>query len=501
LIFKVMFLKKIRLLSLVLSLALTACLFTGCDSSGDEYIYLDIKTKPTTVDAQIAKTDEELLIVRNIYEGLLRKNNKGEIVKGVCESYSKDGLVYTFTIRDNAAWADGTDLTADDFVFGFGRGVSKNVDAPFASRLYSIKNAREIREGKADASTLGVVAKGTKTVQITLCEEDDSFLDTLTSSICMPCNKIFFDASEGKYGLYKDYVLSNGSYRLTKWNSEDFGIRLYKNEEYTGDFVAKNGAVFISCHDEEKDGTTSKLFEKKSFDICFADNGEVDSLTKLGAKTFSVPNICWVMTLSNEYSSDIRQAFLGGITTDVYKNKLPTGFTAATSIYPPILNLQASNGVGIIPYDIEKSKQLFSAAVSLYADKQFPDAQLYYYSDEQILPAVRAIMGHYQQNLCAFVNMTPAKHPEELSTELKEHSLQFAVFPVVAKSTNVSEYLENFGISSSDAVSAQASLLGQQNLIPIAYEDTDICYNECLSNAYCDNENGYIDFSYFVKKD
>jgi len=494
-------LKKYKILSLALSAFLIMSLFSGCKKTGDEYIYLDIKNKPCSVDAQVAETDEELLIVRNIYEGLLRKNDNGEIVNGVCEGYTKNGLEYTFNIRENVTWADDTPLTANDFVFAFRRAVSKNVDAPFVSRLFCIENAKAIHNGNLDVSALGVIATDEKTLTIKLTNDDGNFLNTLTSSICMPCNEAFFNETQGKYGLYADCVLSNGSYRLAKWNSEDFGIRLYKNEKYNGDFIAKNGAVFISSHDEEKDGTTSKLFEKETFDICFADNGEVDSLTKLGAKTFSVPNICWVMTLGNDYSANIRKSFLGAFSSSIYEGKLPTGFTVANSIYPPILDAASANGVAMPDYNLENAKQMFSNEVASLKDKQFPDADLYYYSDEQILPAIRAIMGHYQQNFCAFINMTPAKHPEELSKELLQHSLQFAVFPVVAKSTCIDEYLNNFGVDFTDVASAQVSLLEKQNLIPIAYEDTDICYNKYLDLAYCDKENGYIDFSFIQKEE
>ncbi len=40
---------------------------------------------------------------------------------GLCEAYerSKDGLVYTFTLRDGLKWSDGTPLTAADFEFTY----------------------------------------------------------------------------------------------------------------------------------------------------------------------------------------------------------------------------------------------------------------------------------------------------------------------------------------------------------------------------------------------
>ncbi len=44
-------------------------------------------------------------------------------VLGQAASYtiSDDGLVYTFTLRDDAMWSDGVPVTAKDFVYAFQR--------------------------------------------------------------------------------------------------------------------------------------------------------------------------------------------------------------------------------------------------------------------------------------------------------------------------------------------------------------------------------------------
>ena len=114
---------KGRFLCLLLSLLLILTMFTGCSDTKDAYIYFELPEVPLTLDPQTASTDSELLIIRNINEGLLRKNEKGEIVCGLAESYQKNGLTYTFTLRKNAKWARGEKITADDFVFAFKRAV------------------------------------------------------------------------------------------------------------------------------------------------------------------------------------------------------------------------------------------------------------------------------------------------------------------------------------------------------------------------------------------
>ena len=53
------------------------------------------------------------------YSGLLRPDNKGRLINDLAEKYSisEDGLVYTFILKPNIFWQDGTLIAADDIVF------------------------------------------------------------------------------------------------------------------------------------------------------------------------------------------------------------------------------------------------------------------------------------------------------------------------------------------------------------------------------------------------
>ena len=471
---------------------------SGCGDSNNNLIYLNIQSVPETIDPQLAKSDEELMICRNLFEGLLRKNKDGKIVNGVCKSYEKNGLTYTFDLREGAKWSNKSDVTADDFVFAFRRAVTPSVKAPFARRLRNIKNAPAILNGTSDPSVLGVTATSSGTLVIELTKEDEFFEETLTTPVCMPCNSSFFDECEGKYGRDKECVISNGSYYLRRWFNEEFGMRLIKSETYSGDFESKNGGIVITANDETP---TRTLFSKDSVDCAFVDNKDVDAVRSTGANCSSTQNICWLMTIGSSYSGDIRNAFAMSVSPDVYSPVLPTGFSAARSVYPGVLGITDADGIGLKSYDIESAKTIFSNAVKKMDDKVFPQAIMYYYADDCMLPVTKSVVAHFQQNLSAFINISPAKHPQELKGELKASSLQFAMFPVKATSADVSEYLVNFG--SFDGVApaaAQQAILSAQTVIPICFENTNLCYSNALSNMVFENFNGYIDFSFVIKK-
>lgn len=487
----------------LLSLLLVICLvFTvaGCDSTADAYIYFELPAVPSTLDPQTAESDSELLIIRNIYEGLLRKNSKGEIVCGAAESYEKNGLKYTFYLRDNLKWNGADDITAEDFVFGLKRAVSPETKAPFASRLFAIKNAEKIYNGDTSVNKLGVKALDEKTVEITLSYEDSRFEEALTTSVAMPCNEEFFYSCAGKYGLFADNMLCNGSYVLTRWRKETFGIRLYKSDDYIGDFEAKNAAVFITC--DNKEPVIEKL-EKNSIDMAFIESSLTDTAHNLGLETYSLENICWVMTIGNSFSKDMRKAFSLLVDKSIYGNSINTGYRAASSIFPSVIKQDGEN-LTISEYNLDTAKQLYFSEVKKLENSKFPDGiTLYYYDDGNIKDVITDIVGHWQGNFSAFVNIQAVSSSDTLLSELEEKKYPMAVFPIKLDSSDVAEYLKKFGITANfDSLNkAQQAILEDYNILPIMFQNTVIAYSPALSEITSELNNGYIDFSFIIKEE
>lgn len=475
---------------------------TGC-SGGDSNarVYFELPETPLTVDPQTASSISEQVIVRNLFEGLLRYNAKGEIVNGVAEEYSVNGLDYTFKVRKNAVWDDGTKVTAHDFVFGMRRAINPATKSPFASRLFSIAGAEAVFNGGANIESLGVKALDKHTLKITLCRQDADFLHNLTTAPFMPCNEKFFKECIGKYGLSPKYILANGSYYMAKWNQEIFGIRLYRNAEYKGDFRAANGGVFLSKNDES---TPLKELIEKKVDLALLGSGEREKAEKENLSTKSVQNICWVLTLNGEMDADMRRAFMSLIDKSVYASDLPCDFTPAASLYPNALNTDGSaDGMGITPYNTLTAKNLFSAAIKKSEDKTFPKTVLKYYDNDGIKDAVTSIVGHWQQNLSAFMNVEGVADKDYLLGQLTNPTLQMAIFPVTADGPSVKDYLNIYGVTQNtkSAAENQVDLLKTNRIVPIAFQDTTLAFGSKVSNISIDAGNGYIDFCWITKDD
>ena len=490
------YISKIICLLLSVTVLFTA---SGCDKTKDAYIYFELPETPITLDPQIASSDAELIVVRNIFEGLLRIDKDGKIENGVAKKYSKDGLVYTFELQKNQKWSNGEKITAYDFEFALKRAVLPKTKAPFVSRLFSIKGAKDVYNGLAQSNSIGVNAVDNDTLKITLEYDDADFLETLTTSIAMPCNQSFFEKTDGKYGTSADNLIYNGSYEMKRWRKEVFGIRLYKNELYEGNFKAQNAAVFITCN---KDKDTLEQLEKENIDIAFVDSTLTSKAEKIGLKTEKFENICWVLTIGKEFPSDMRKAFFLLVSGDIYSNDLPEGYRTADSIFPKALSHKSSIK-GMTVYNKEAGKKLYLKQLEKFEDNKFPsDKVLYFYDNGNIKPVITDIVGHWQSNFSAFVNIEADKNPQSLITQLEKNSYPFAVFPIKADSSFFAEYLSKFGVTdlSQSVENSQIEILKNNTVLPIMFQNTVIAYSPTIVEFNAGLGNGYIDFAYIVKK-
>ncbi len=487
-----------NIISLLLCVTLLLPL-AACRSNDDAYVYFQLDETPRTLDPQTAKSDVEILISQNLYEGLMRFDEKGELTYGVAKSYKKQGLTYTFTLRDDAKWKDGTKLTAYDFEFGFKRALSFDTAAPYASLLYCIKNGKEIHSGDLINLELGAKAVDEKTLKIELCYDNPDFLEILTLPIAMPCNEEFFISCKGKYGLDTDFTLSNGSYRLVKWGKEIFGIRLYRNKEYTGNFTAKNAAVFISYN---KELSAAETLIQNDADIAFVKSNDIENLKQNGINTIGTQNTVWFLTLSNKLPQNIRKSFSILANSEIYSFTLTSGVSPANSVFPPSLNT-AVGANGLPTYNLNTAKALYTSAIKQLPDKKLPaDIKLYYYDNGFSKNMVTSIVGHWQNHLGAFINIEPVSSPTVLEAQLIDQSYYMSIFPVTVNTPSVTEYLSKFGIDYSEGnlTEIQTTLLSDSTLIPLAFESKNIAYSELLSNVKFQNGTS-LDFAFIVKED
>jgi len=99
-----------------------------------------------SLDPAIITGQLEGRIVDCIFEGLTRWDPQSlEPRPGVAESWeiSPDKRTYTFHVRHNAKWSDGTPFTAADFLFSHRRALDPQTGCDYSYIYWTIKNARK----------------------------------------------------------------------------------------------------------------------------------------------------------------------------------------------------------------------------------------------------------------------------------------------------------------------------------------------------------------------
>ena len=170
-------------------------------------------------------------------------------------------------------------------------------------------------------------------------------------------------------------------------------------------------------------------------------------------------------------------------------------------LFPQVLNCNSADGVGILQYDLQTAKNILSTAVNKMENKKFPASTLYYSESDGIKPIVTSIVAHWQKNLSAFVNIQSASPTEDMINQIDNPTLSFAVFPIKANNTSLSEYYSQIGVLGGDTVTVQSQLLKNYTLIPIAFENTNIVYTSSIKKIFSEPQNGYIDFSFVIKEE
>lgn len=447
--------KLIKLLCLMICTAICITLFSGCSSNDSYLIYFELDSAPKTLDPQLVSTTSEELIARNLFEGLMRQDKNGEIVKGAAKEYtvSNDGLTYTFTLRDDIKWSDGSPLTANDFVFGFKRAVDPKNKAPYVASLYGIVGAKDIATGKK-SNGLGVTTLNDNTITIELTKPDNTFLKLLTTAICMPCKKQVYEKAKGQYGITADNIVSNGSYRIRFWEkSEKFSLRLNKNEEYNGNFKSDASAVIFNVGEIE--GRAVRV-DEGNVDIGFVNINEATDQSNL--VTFE--KSCYSLLINKNSAfggSEFRNAFAKSIHRNRLKNELGKSLTEATTLLPNTIlvggkPLSSQMGTASMPqYNPTAAHTHFIAGAN--GNKSLPKAiELLYNGDDDIKNLAALIAENLQQSLGTVVNITATDSEASLINRISLGEYQLALAPITAKSDDPAVFFDQFTKNSNDNI-------------------------------------------------
>ena len=187
--------------------------------AGKQELVRNNGSEPATLDPHKVESDVEGNIIRDIFEGLVAARPDGTIEPRLAESWEqKDNTVWTFHLRPDITWSDGTAITANDVVWSWRRLVDPKTVSPYASYEANmhIVNAAEINQGKMPADSLGVKALDDRTLQITLTQPNASLLQMLDHYVMVPIDPVVVKRFGDKW-TQPEHIVTSGPYKPVQW--------------------------------------------------------------------------------------------------------------------------------------------------------------------------------------------------------------------------------------------------------------------------------------------
>ncbi len=336
---------KKRILSFVLA-AVMAVGMAGCGSSDETTatgssstasastdLNVMIETAVESLDPQQATDGTSFEVIADYTDGLMQMDSEGNAVNAIAESYevSEDGCTYTFKLREDAKWSNGTDVTAADFVFAWQRAVDPEVASEYSymlSDIGQVVNAAEIIAGEKDKSELGVTAVDEHTLEVQLNVPVSYFLSLMYFPTFYPVNEEFFNSCGDTFGTSPETTLSNGAFILDDYEPAATAFHLTKNPDYyDADRVQLTGLGYQVIQDSQ---TALMSYQNGDLDITLVNGDQVEQVSAdpefesigAGYLWYVTPNIAEVEALQN---LNIRLALTNAINRVDVTNQLNDG--------------------------------------------------------------------------------------------------------------------------------------------------------------------------------
>ncbi|WP_314587575.1 ABC transporter substrate-binding protein [Paenibacillus terrigena] len=303
-----------------------------------------------------------------LFSSLVKVDEKGLPIPGLAEKWdiSEDQLTYTYHLRKDLKFSDGSPLTADDVAFTWTILHDKAYDGQYDILSTNVKGGKDYKEGKA-TSIEGIKVIDPLTISVTLEKVNATALTVLGSDVL---SKAYY-GKDYKFGQL-DYIknlhanpLGNGPYKLDKFIPGQ-EVRFVANENY---YAGKPKTEHFIYKTTEGDAFQFIETGEQDYGSFSATTDNIERLQKLGflnLEPYTASNYGYLQfNMEHEALKDkrVRQALTYGLDRQtIYVDSNQGAATIANIPTQQSSWSYTEEGINPFKYDPEKAKQLLDEA-------------------------------------------------------------------------------------------------------------------------------------------
>ncbi len=547
---KILFIQKetaLKKISIALCAALCSLTAVSCGSSdrGDGLGHMydaALCGNPASLDPQYASDQASATVIKNMYSGLLRTDDSGNISCCNAESYtvSPDGLTYTFRLRKDNYWfrdADHDDIIAegeyfpvkaDDYVFAFQRLLDPKMQSPYAPYYSCIRNGEKIISGSLPAESAGVRAADDYTLEITLDYPSANFLTMLAAAPASPCNKEFFESTKGTYGLSDASVMSNGAFYMRQWFYDPYGSHNILYMRRCDINVNENTQVsptFLSFSvEKEEDDVWQCLKDGDAECMTTLSSSRASRKYSVTAKSSVTLGLIFEQKNSCFKSAALRKALALSIDREKLADRLSDDITAAYGLIPPAALLSGRSYRELYSdrsfsgYAPDSAEKLFAEAKNELKTGRFDSIKIMVCANTVDSSVLHVLSQQWQDTLGIYIGIEDVS-ADEFEQRLANGDFTVALYPLdgdvntplstiaqfetkkelAAASGGKKHFGELMRCSSVPETveklsAAERDILGNYGFIPVFYKNSYLVMDKDNEDIFYDPFSGAVDY-------
>lgn len=521
---------------------------SSSSSSSSDEINWYTPTEISTLDISKVTDAYSSIAIGNSGSNLLRRDEDGDLQPDLAEKVevSDDGLTYTATLRDNLKWSDGSDLTAEDFVYTWQRIVDPSTASEYAYLVSDahVLNADEVIAGTKGVDELGVKADGNKVI-FTLSSPSPQFMSLLSFANFMPQSKEFVEKTGDDYATTSEKALYSGPYTVEDWNGTSGTFTLVKNKYYWDADNVKTKKVNVQT--VKKADTAVQMYKDGELDTAsISGTDAIYNANKNRDDVVDVPEATTAYMVYNESGSTealtntkIRQAL--NLATDregIVKAAIDTGSTVANALAPTGLET-LPDGTDLskyvaadYSYDEKEAAKLFkealaelgtdSVTLTITADSDSPvakatvdyikqtweDALPGLTVEEKLVTFKQRLQDSKNQNFDIVMTLWTGDYPEGstfygLFTSTSSYNygkISDATYDAAYQKALTTDALDP-AAAAEDYKTAEAELYNNAHYNPLYFRSTKSLQNPSIKGLVRNSTGLQVDFTYAYKED